>query len=177
MKTIVSAVILVLAGNAAFCAAGDWPMWRYDAERSGASPNEIAANPALLWSRKLPPVKPAWPLEPRRRLSFDASYEPVVMGGLLFLGSPNTGAVTAYATDTGEEKWKFYTEGPVRFSPACSNGKLYAGSDDGYLYCLEAQTGKLLWKSRGAPSERPDYRQIGNGHLVSFWPVRRRAGD
>jgi len=30
--------------------AGDWPMWRYDAERSAASPGGIAANPVLLWS-------------------------------------------------------------------------------------------------------------------------------
>ena len=60
--------------------AGDWPMWRYDAARSAAAPDEIAANPTLLWSRKLPPPRQAWPLEVHQRLNFDASYEPVVMG-------------------------------------------------------------------------------------------------
>ena len=152
--------------------SADWPMWRHDAERSAASQADIASTPELLWSRKLPPVRQAWPLEVYQRLNFDSSYEPVVMGKLLFLASPNDGSITAYDTNSGEEKWKFYTEGPVRCAPACEKGKIYAGSDDGYLYCLDSETGKLLWKFRGAPSERPDYRQIGNGHIVSFWPVR-----
>ena len=162
--------------------AGDWPMWRYDAARSAASPDNIADNPILLWSRKLPPVRPAWPLDLAQRLNFDGSYEPVVMGKLMFIGSPNDGSITAYDTDTGEEKWKFYTEGPVRCAPVCwsspgifgfgGKDKIYAGSDDGFLYCLNAKTGKLLWKFRGAPADRPDRRQLGNGHLVSFWPVR-----
>jgi outer membrane protein assembly factor BamB len=152
--------------------AGDWPMWRYDAARSAATPEGIATNPVRLWSRRLPPVRQAWPDEQDQRLNFDASYEPVVVGQRLFLGSPNDGSVTAYDTATGAEKWKFFTEGPVRCAPACWRGRVYAGSDDGYLYCLDGQSGNLLWKFRGAPPDRPDRRQLGNGHLVSFWPVR-----
>jgi outer membrane protein assembly factor BamB len=152
--------------------AGDWPMWRCDAARSGAAPEGIAADPVLLWTRKLPPVRQAWPFEANHRLDFDASYEPVVMGKLLLLGSPNDGGVTAYDTETGRQRWKFYSEGPVRCAPACWKGRVYAGSDDGYLYCLDAESGRLVWKVRGAPAERPDRRQLGNGHLVSFWPVR-----
>lgn len=114
----VSAVICSLLLSASVASAGDWPMWRYDAARSAASPDEIAPNPVLLWSRKLPPVRQAWPLEVYERVNFDASYEPVVIGKLMFLGSPNNGSVTAYDTETGAEKWKFYTEGPVRCAPA-----------------------------------------------------------
>jgi outer membrane protein assembly factor BamB len=157
-------------------------MWRYDAARSAASPDGIATNLTLLWSRKLPPVRPAWPLENDRRTDFDTSYEPVIVGKRLFIGSPNDGSVTAYDTETGAEQWKFFTEGPVRCALACQaatgdagsgrNGRVYAGSDDGYLYCLDALTGAMVWKFRGAPADRPDRRQLGNGHLVSFWPVR-----
>jgi outer membrane protein assembly factor BamB len=43
------------------------------------------------------------------------------------------------------------------------------------VYCLAAETGTLVWKFRGAPADRPDRRQLGNGHLVSFWPVRGGA--
>jgi outer membrane protein assembly factor BamB len=162
--------ILLLAGAAA--QAGDWPMWRYDAERSAAAPGDIAQNPTLLWSRQLPPVRPAWPLERLQRLNFDASYEPVVLGKRLFLGSPNDGSVTAYSTDTGEELWKFFTDGPVRCALACWRDKVYAGSDDGFLYCLEASSGAVAWRFRGAPATRPDRRHLGNGYLISFWPVR-----
>jgi outer membrane protein assembly factor BamB len=152
--------------------AADWPMWRGDAARSGASRAGITTNLTLLWSRQLPPVRPAFPLDPEQRVSFDASYEPVVLGKLMVLASPNDGSVTAYHTDTGAEAWKFYTEGPVRCAPACWNGRIYVGSDDGHLYCLAADNGKLLWKFRAAPADRPDRKQLGNGHLVSFWPVR-----
>ena len=55
---------------------------------------------------------------------------------------------------------------------ACGRGKVLVGSDDGHLCCLDAQTGKVVWPFRGAPQDRPDRRHGGNGHLVSFWPVR-----
>jgi outer membrane protein assembly factor BamB len=164
--------LLILMALAVLANAGDWPMWRYDAARSAASPDAVATNLTLLWTRQLAPVRQAWPLDLEQRLTFDTSYEPVVMGQRLFLGSPNDGSVTAYDTGTGTEQWKFFTEGPVRCAPACANGRVYAGSDDGYLYCLDAQTGTLVWKLRGAPANRPDRKQLGNGHLVSFWPVR-----
>ncbi len=165
-------MIAVCLAGAVSLQAADWPMWRCDAARSGASRDGIATNLTLLWSRQLPPVRPAWPLDPEQRVSFDASYEPVVMGQLMFLASPNDGSITAYHTETGNEAWRFYTEGPVRCASACWNGRVYAGSDDGYLYCLAAESGSLLWKFRAAPADRPDRRQIGNGHLISFWPVR-----
>jgi outer membrane protein assembly factor BamB len=171
MKRSLLTVVACLAGTVG-TRAGDWPMWRYDAARSAASPHEIATNLTLLWSRTLPPVQPAWPGEEGQRLNFDASYEPVVMGKSLFLGSPNDGSVTAYDTGTGEERWKVFTEGPVRCALACWNGRVYAGSDDGYLYCLDAQSGAVLWKIRGAPPDRPDRRHLGNEHLISLWPVR-----
>jgi hypothetical protein len=44
--------------------------------------------------------------------------------------------------------------------------------DEGFLYFIDAQTGAVIWKFRGAPAECPDRRQLGNEHLVSFWPVR-----
>lgn len=147
-------------------------MWRHDAARSAASPDEIAPSLVLLWSRSLPAARQAWPLEVYQRVNFDASYEPVVMGKLVFLGSPNDGGITAYDTETGAEQWKFYTEGPVRCAPVGWQGKLYVGSDDGYLYCLDAHSGAVAWKFRGAPPDRPDRRQLGNSHLVSLWPVR-----
>ena len=74
------------------------------------------AHPVLLWSRKLPPVRQAWPREFEQRINFDASYEPVVMGKLLFLGSPNDGSVTAYDTETGAEQMEVLHggAGPLR---------------------------------------------------------------
>ena len=150
--------------------ASDWPMWRCDAGRRAASPAELPATLHLQWTRKLPPVQMAWPNE--ARLHFDASYEPVAMGKTLFLGSPNDGSVRAFDADTGEQRWRVYTEGPVRFAPVAWRGRVYVGSDGGWLYCLDAASGALRWKVRGAPNERDDWRHLGNRRLISFWPVR-----
>jgi len=150
--------------------AADWPMWRYDARRSGYSPINLPAKLGLRWSLDLPKPARAWPNEPR--MTFDASYEPVVMGKSLFVGSPNDGSLRAYSTATGKLQWTFYTEGPVRFAPIAYKKKVYCASDDGRLYCLDAKTGELKWVFRAAPASRPDLRRLGNNRLISAWPVR-----
>ena len=42
--------------------------------------------------------------------------------------------------------WKFTTSGAVTSSPSASEGKIYVGSQDTYLYCLNARTGDLIWR-------------------------------
>lgn len=43
-------------------------------------------------------------------------------------------------------QWEFTTEGPIASSPVAAEGKVYFGSDDGRLYCLEADSGKSVWR-------------------------------
>lgn len=145
----------------------DWPHWRYDARRSGATPHALAPQLHLQWIRELPPPRPAWPDQPK--MQFDAAYEPVVAGQTLFVGSTRTDSVTAYDTRTGTARWTFMTDGPVRFAPAVWEGRVYLVSDDGHLYALDAASGLLLWKFRGGPSDR---RALGQERLVSAWPAR-----
>jgi outer membrane protein assembly factor BamB len=146
----------------------DWPMWRYDAGRSAASPEELPDQLVLQWTRELAPPRPAWP-KSQVRLQFDASYEPIVAGKTLFVGSMVVDRVTAYDTQTGAEKWRFYTDGPVRFAPVVYKDKLYVASDDGYLYCLNAASGALIRKFLGGPGPN---KVIGNHRLIGMWPMR-----
>ena len=156
-----------------FVEAADWPMWRHDTARSGVTSEKLPDEIHLQWSREAPAAKVAWPNEPR--LQFDAVNEPVVVGKTLFVGSSYDGSLRAFDTESGDAKWAFYTDGPIRCAPVAWNGKVAVGSDDGYLYCLDAATGEERWKVRGAPAERPDYRQLGNARLISYWPVRGGA--
>ena len=146
--------------------AGDWPMWRHDPQRAAATTESLAANLHVRWSLQLPSLKPAFR---NSRLQFDKGYEPIVVGKTLVYGSSLNDSVTARDTDTGELKWRFYTDGPVRFAPAALDGRVYVGSDDGHLYCLDVETGRLRWKFRAAPSRR---KILGNGRMISVWPVR-----
>jgi hypothetical protein len=92
--------------------------------------------------------------------------------------------VRALDLKTGREKWHFITGGPVRFAPAFATSttlgatagkpqieksRVYFGSDDVYVYCLNAQTGRGIWKFNLAPV---DERFIGNHRMISRWPVR-----
>ncbi len=43
-------------------------------------------------------------------------------------------------------KWSFPTEAIVRSRPAVMDGAVYFSSDDGYLFAVEAATGKQTWK-------------------------------
>jgi len=147
---VMSLLLTLLLSSAA--SADDWPFWRYDAGRTAASPQRLDDELHLQWTLELPALTPAWPDQPR--MQFDAVYEPVVLGSMMYVGSPLRDTVTAYDTRTGEERWTFFADGPVRFAPSAWEGKLYVVSDDGHLYCLDAAKGALLWKFRGAPRDR-----------------------
>lgn len=43
-------------------------------------------------------------------------------------------------------KWRFRTNGAVFSSPTVAAGVVYVGSNDGYLYAVNAGTGSLKWK-------------------------------
>ena len=158
----------VCLSTAAF--ADDWPMWRHDVLRSGTTSEELAAELHRQWSHALPASTVAWPNE--TRLQFDASIESVVLGQRLFVGSAVDGSLRALDTRSGRELWRFYSDGPVRLAPVAWKDTVCFGSDDGFLYSLNAVNGELRWKVRGAPDERGDYRQLGNNRMVSLWPVR-----
>ena len=161
--------LLVLAGLLFVVRAGgeDWPCWRFDAGHTGATPEKLTKKLQVQWVRDLPPCDRAWPDD--ERLEFDIAYEPVVAGPVVYVGSPQNDSVTAFDAETGAEKWKFFTGGPVRFAPAVSDGLVYTGSDDGYVYCLDGATGAEQWRFRAALSDR---KVIGNKRVISVWPVR-----
>lgn len=150
--------------------ASDWPTYRYDARRSGCSPDAVAPALALSWQQHLPAYQVAFPNEERQQ--FDPSHEPVCADGILVVGCPADGSVRAFATDSGKELWRFATEGPVRLAPVLHQGRVLFGSDDGRFHCLDLATGKSLWDCRAFPGERPDVRLLGNDRLISLWPVR-----
>jgi len=150
------------------CCGEDWAMWRHDAQRSGATSEELPDRLYPSWTIELPEPQPAWREEPR--LLFDPAYEPVVAGCQLFVASAVDGSIRAFDIETGKQLWRFYTNGPVRFAPVVWEKRVIAGSDDGYLYALDARTGKLLWRVAGG--DLTDRHHLGNNRLVSFQAVR-----
>ena len=149
--------------------AADWPMYRADAARSAYTPAPLPARLKISWIKEaVHPPQAAWSGRDTR-MPFDLAFQPVVSGGLVFFG--NSSDCTVYALDarTGRSQWTFVTDGPVRFAPAVWQDRLFVVSDDGYLYCLAAGDGKLLWKKHPGPKQEMVW---GNDRLVSRWPLR-----
>ncbi|QDU47725.1 outer membrane protein assembly factor BamB family protein [Gimesia panareensis] len=150
--------------------AEDWPAWRKDAQRTAATSEQLPETLHLQWSRQLGAIQPAWPEDPR--IQFDAHYEPVISGDTIFVGSSRNDSVSAFDLNSGQQKWRYYANGPVRFAPLVSGPNVYFAADDGCFYCLNAADGSLRWKFRAAPNGR---KALANGRLSSVWPIRGGA--
>lgn len=180
MKRLAAAAAGLALGWAMLHAA-DWPTYRADYARSGVSADPIPATVAEAWTwRSAQRPRPAWQgeakwdgwnkvydLKPRQ--IFDRAFHVVLAGNRVYFGSSADDQVRCLDAVTGLEQWTFHTEGPVRLAPTVHQGRLYFGSDDGCVYCLKADSGDLIWKTRATPKDR---RIPGNGRLISVWPVR-----
>jgi outer membrane protein assembly factor BamB len=49
-------------------------------------------------------------------------------------------------SDISNYIWKYETEGPITGSPVIADAKVYFGSQDENIYCLNARNGSLIWK-------------------------------
>ena len=62
-----------------------------------------------------------------------------------------TGRSTS-AVSSGNLLWQFNTGDKIRSSPSVANGIVYEGSNNGYVYALNAATGSLIWQYYGGAS-------------------------
>jgi len=149
--------------------AGDWPHYRGDSRRSGYTAKTLPKELAPQWTYKSGNApRPAWPGRDTR-MPFDQVYHTVISGDTLFFGSSADCKVYALDAITGKQQWAFFTGGPVRLAPVVWKDRVFVVSDDGFLYCLAAKDGKIVWKLRGGPA---DSMVIGNDRMVSRWPAR-----
>ena len=174
-------LIVSWACGTLFGRADEWPTFAHDAWRSAATEESLNLPLVERWvHRAAHPPTPAWPapakndywhykqdLQPRE--TYDHAYHAVVAGGRVFYGTSTDDQIVCLDAATGQPCWSFFTEGPVRLSPTIVGDRLFAGSDDGCVYCLATTDGKLRWKTRIGPA---DSRCIGNGRIISRWPVR-----
>lgn len=158
--------------SAAAATAADWPTYGADAGRRHLTAERLAFPLQAVWTNvPAQPPAPAWP-EPgieMNRLDFDYAFQPVVASSLVFITSSADDSIRALSLAGGAPRWRFTAEAPIRFAPQISAGRCYVSADDGFVYCLEALTGKLVWKRRVALN---DSQVLGNGRMISRWPCR-----
>ena len=159
--------------------AADWPRYRGGITHQGASPDQLSMPLVVHWDYAAP-AKPrkGWAGEDGKaferriimeRVKFDDALHVAVADGRLYFGSSVDHQVHCRRADTGETIWTFFTGGPVRLAPTVADGRVYFGSDDGFAYCLDAATGKPVWKLRAGPH---DEWMLARGEMISRWPIR-----
>jgi outer membrane protein assembly factor BamB len=156
------------ASTAETAGAPDWPTYRADLRRSGASAAALPASARVRWTWR--PAQPFAPAGVEGHYAIGAEHRataPVAVGDRVYVAATD-GSVTALSAADGKERWRFLAGARIMSAPAFANGRLYAGGADGHLYCLDAATGDLLWRFRVAPHER---RTMIYGHLSSLWPI------
>lgn len=131
---------------------GDWPTYRRDAARTGATDEGVRAALVRRWSTDL-----------GGRLS------PVVVAdGKLWVAQIDAHTLHALDADTGRPAWAYTAGGRINSPPTVWQGRVLFGSADGWIYCLRSDDGRLVWRFRAAPDER---RIVAYDQLESAWPL------
>ncbi len=160
--------------------ARDWPGYRGGRERRAFSPEAFPQKLKPAWTVSLQAPSPAWPAPAKKsywqkletitaRVTDDQACHPVIANGFVLVASSADDHLYCYRLKTGEQVWRFGTDGPIRYAPYVADGSVFLGSDDGVAYCVKLDTGKEVWRRRLADE---DVRIPGNGRIVSSWPIR-----
>jgi len=179
--TVLLVTLFVWAVAPAWVWAEDWPTYRHDNRRSGVTSEPLdvplqkaweygsAAAPQTAWAGPAKWDSYANIRKLKSMRNFDPVFHVTAVEGSVFFGSSVDDAVHCLDAATGQEKWVFFANGPVRVPPAFDGGKLYFGSDDGRIYCIDANSGELAWDHQAAP----DGRKVPvNGKLTALHPCR-----
>ena len=130
----------------------DWPTYRYDRARSGASPSIVPAT-----------LKRAWEVPIGGKLT-----QPVVADGRLFVADVDGQVIHAIDAASGKALWSYTAGGRIDSPPTYAAGRLLFGSKSGYVTCLRASDGAVAWRFRAAPIDR---RLVAFDQVESAWPV------
>ena len=130
----------------------DWPTYRHDMARSGATKTKINL-----------PLSEKWRADLDRELT-----SPVISGGRVYVASKDTHTLYALDAEHGGKLWTFTAGGEVDSPPTVYRGLVIFGSADGRVYCLRASDGAMVWRFRAGPR---DMRLVSYGRLESVWPI------
>jgi len=151
----------------------DWPTYRHDRWRSSSTTAPGPEKLSILWSCSLArgtalpdgPILHDW-----RENEFVKGpvSTPTVAGTLAFVARPDAHEVVAIEIDSGEVKWRFTANGRVDTPPTIYRGLCLFGTHAGSVYALRADSGRMVWHFRAAPSNK---RIVAYGQVESPWPV------
>jgi outer membrane protein assembly factor BamB len=133
-------------------ASNQWPAYRHDMARSGATKTNVNL-----------PLKEKW------QVNLDGDLtSPVIADGRIYVASKDTYDIYALDTEHGKQLWTYTAGGKVDSPPTVYRGFVIFGCADGRVYCIRASDGELVWRFSTGPY---DMRLVSYGRLESVWPI------
>jgi len=134
--------------------AGDapWPTYRQDGRRYSGTREAVPAKG----------LKPLWKAPLGQKLS-----APVIADGKVFVAETETYTLRALDAGSGRQLWQYVAGGRIDSPPTYYKGFVLFGCRDGWVHCLRASDGTLVWRFR----DLPDKLICAYGRLESAWPV------
>ncbi|MFC1498120.1 PQQ-binding-like beta-propeller repeat protein [Verrucomicrobiota bacterium] len=130
----------------------DWPTFRHDPMRSSTTPASVPGELKVAWKKK-----------------FGSNVSPpVIADGIVYLSRIDEHQIVALDAVSGAEKWTHIAGAKVDSPPTIYGNLLLYGARNGWVHCLRASDGELVWRFRAAPGDRLI---MAYDQLESSWPV------
>ena len=129
----------------------EWPTYRQNSARTGKAGTRLPAD-----------------LEPKWKVKIPNPTAPVIASKRVLVANKDAHTLYSLNSVNGKTAWTFTAGGRIDSPPTNAGGRVLFGSADGWVYCLNAETGELAWKFRAAPNDRVT---VAFGQVESLWPV------
>jgi len=130
--------------------SGSWATYRSDARRTGSTGHGLSSN-----------LKESWKTDLGGGIT-----PPVAADDQVYVAARDRHLIYALEAKTGDTLWTFAAGARIDSPPSIHRGRLVFGCADGFLYCVAAKDGQLVWRRRLAPAEK--WIAV-DGQLESAW--------
>lgn len=152
-------------------APADWPMYMANARRGNWTSATLPKKLKQLWAIKPAIEEAKHPIVGEWRDNW-YTQGPVtsvsISEGAAVFGLIDRQQVISIDAASGELKWRQIVDGRVDTAPTIRKGVVYVGTRNGWIYALNRDSGKLIWRFFAAPRTE---KLMTFGQLESRWPL------
>jgi outer membrane protein assembly factor BamB len=138
--------------SASVNADSDWPTYRHDARRSGATEANVGTELKVAWRADIG----------------TAGSGIVVSDGRVLVAGVESHSVHALDVADGKQQWRAIVGARVDSPPTFHGGTAIFGSADGRVHCVRSKDGANVWRFDATPKRRL---MMAHGQLESARPV------
>jgi outer membrane protein assembly factor BamB len=128
----------------------DWPMFRGNAAGGNFTKSRLGTQFVKSWEASVGRSGKTFGVMSSQRTGLTQA---VSAYGLVVVSDIDGQRIVALDAAEGKEKWVFHVGGRVDYPPTLYRGLCLFAARDGWVYCLDAKTGTLVYKLLAAPRE------------------------